>query len=90
MKYVIKKVLTMIFTLCVVCFLIFGAFYLIPGDPAFSRSAAGHLHRFYGSHRQEFREYPCHLSVWFDGQYQSGHQYIYSLVFTGTTNTGKN
>ena len=37
MKYVIKKVLTMIFTLCVVCFLIFGAFYLIPGDPALSK-----------------------------------------------------
>ncbi|MBR1693317.1 MAG: ABC transporter permease [Lachnospiraceae bacterium] len=37
MKYVIKKIGTMIFTLCVVCFLIFGAFSLIPGDPALSR-----------------------------------------------------
>lgn len=37
MKYVIKKVGTMIFTLCIVCFLIFGAFSMIPGDPALSK-----------------------------------------------------
>lgn len=37
MKYVIRKAGTMIFTLCVVCFLIFGAFSLIPGDPALSK-----------------------------------------------------
>jgi len=37
MKYIIKKAGAMIFTLCIVCFLIFGAFSIIPGDPALSR-----------------------------------------------------
>ncbi|MBO6016003.1 MAG: ABC transporter permease [Lachnospiraceae bacterium] len=37
MKYVIKKAGTMAITLFVVCFLIFGAFDIIPGDPALSK-----------------------------------------------------
>ena len=37
MKYLIKKTGSMIVTLCIVCFLIFGAFSLIPGDPALAR-----------------------------------------------------
>lgn len=37
MKYVLKKIGTMIFTLFVSCFLIFCAFSVIPGDPALSK-----------------------------------------------------
>lgn len=68
MKYVIKKAGSMIVTLCIVCFLIFGAFSLIPGDPALSRLGTQATESSLLALRQEMgldRPFPVRFADWF-------------------------